>query len=160
MKAKHLIIILLATVSCNRINTKKGSEMIDSSKTSNLELKDTISVKDNSAVVPEDIYLYIDSLKIGPPFTDNKGKYGFYRLIFSSSEETQSFHIEKIEIIGDGIVKLDKRFKIPEEILGDEDIFPSIGLIKWQTPEIIIININGSKQMGLNITELKAVEIQ
>lgn len=160
MKAKYLIIILLATTSCNRINTNKESEMIDTSKSSNLVLRDTICVKDDSPIVPEDIYLYIDSLKIGNSFTDNKGTYGYYRLIFSSSEETQSLHIEKIGIIGDGIVKLEKRFEIPEEVLGDDYILPSIGLIKWQTPEIIVISINGSKQMGLNITKMKAVEIQ
>jgi hypothetical protein len=159
MKAQYLIIILLATAGCNKNNVSKESEKMDSLKSSNLVLKDTIYIHDDQAIVPEDIYLYIDSIKFGDPFTDNNGTYGYYRLIFSSSEETQSLHIEKINIIGDGIVKLDKRFEIPTGVLGNDYILPFIGLIKWQTPEIIVINIDGNKRMELNITKMKAVKI-
>lgn len=158
---KNLYVILIITIGlfgCKAKNvTEAGSTANDSTHFLKTGLKDTVYLKRDSAIVPENIYLYLDSIKIGPPFTDKNNNYGYYRLLFASSEETQSFYIEKILIIGDGIVKLQKRFTIPTKILGFEDVTPFIKLIKWEIPEIIEINVNG-KNMKLDITKKKIVE--
>ena len=78
--------------------------------------------------------------------------------MFSSSEETRSFHIEKIQVVGDGIVKLVKRFKIPSEVFGAGNDYSNIDFIKWFSPEIVEISVDG-KKMKLDITKLNAVEV-
>ena len=155
-----IIIILLSILGCTNKNTSKnGSSITDSASFINSSLKDTVYIKKDSAIVPDNLYLNLDSIKIGEPFTDKANKYGYYRLLFSSSEETHSFYIEKIKIVGDGVVKLEKRFKITPQILGLEYDSPFIVLIRWQTPEIIEINVNG-KRMQLDISKMKAIEIK
>ena len=138
--------------------TEAESNTNDSSQSLKSSLKDTIYIKKDSAIVSEYIYLYLDSIKIGPPFDDKNNNYGYYRLLFASSEETQSFYIEKILIVGDGIVKLQKRFIIPSKILGFDDFLPDIKFIKFKSPEIIEINVGG-KKMKLDITKMKVIEI-
>jgi len=151
-----LLFILLAIYGCKRNAVIPKPETV---KLSGSHLRDTIFLHTDSCIVPEGIYLYIDSIKIGNPFTDKAGKYGYYRLLFSSSEETRSFHIEKIQIIGDGIVRLENRFTIPSEKLGLDYDYPNIDLISWQTPEIITINV-GDKIITFDITKMKAIDIQ
>jgi len=151
-----LLFLLFAIYGCKRNAVIQKPEAIE---LSNSHLRDTIYLHTDSCIVPEDIYLYIDSIKIGYPFTDKAGKYGYYRLIFSSSEETRTLHIEKIQIIGDGIVKMETRFTIPSEKLGLDYDFPNIDLIGWKTPEIIIINV-GDKIITFDITKMKAIDVR
>ena len=159
MKNLYLILIILFSIlACTNKNvSKNGQSITDSASFINSSLKDTVFLKKDLAIVPEDLYLNLDSIKIGEPFTDKADKYGYYRLLFSTSEETHSFYIEKIQIIGDGVLKLNRRFKIPAEVLGLEHDSPNINLIRWQTPEIIEINVDG-KRMKLNISKMKLIE--
>jgi len=157
MKNIYLILIISCVmISCKSKNAfDKRQSIIDSTSILKTSSKDTIYLKNDSNIVPESIYLNLDSIKIGKPFTDKANVYGYYRLLFSSSEETRSFYIEKINIVGDGIVKLEKRFKIPPQVLGLDSDFPSIDLIKWQAPDIIEISVNG-QTMQLDISKMKA----
>jgi len=161
MKNLYLILIIpFAMLGCKSKNVSDTEPfIIDSTRILNAGIKDTIYLRNDSTIVPESIYLNLDSIKIGDPFTNKEDIYGYYRLLFSSCEETHSFYIEKIKIVGDGIVKLEKRFKIPQHVLGLDYDSPSIDLIRWQSPEIIEINVD-SKRMQLDISKMKAVEIK
>lgn len=158
-KISLFLIIITGILSCKaKSTTETESNTNDSSQSLVTSLKDTIYLKKDSAIVSENIYLYLDSIKSGDAFDDKNNNYGYYRLLFASSEETQSFYIEKILIVGDGIVKLQNRFMIPSKILGFDDFSPNIKFIKWESPEIIEINV-GSKKMKLDITKMKVIEI-
>lgn len=158
MRNTCLILIILFTISCkNKNGINAESKNIDSARISNISLKDTVYLRNDSAIVPKEIYLNLDSIKTGSPYTDKTGIYGYYRLLFTSSEEIRSFYIEKIQIVGDGIVKLEKRFKIPMKTLGLDSDSPAIDLVKWQSPEIIEIKVDG-KTVELNISKMKVVE--
>ena len=152
MQIAFLLFIFFAIYGCKRNAVSPKPETVELSHS---QLRDTIYLHTDSCIVPEEIYLYIDSIRIGNPFTDKTGKYGYYRLIFSSSEEARTLHIEKIQIIGDGIVKMETRFTIPSEKLGLDYDYPDIELISWQTPEIITIKV-GDKIMNFDITKMKA----
>jgi len=150
-----LLIIPILIMGCkNKNGINAGSGTTDSV---NSKLKEAVYVKSDSAIVPEQLYLSLDSIKIGAPFTDKADNYGYYRLLFSSSEETRSFHIEKIQVVGDGKMKLIKRFIIPTEVFGTDNNLLNIDFIKWYSPEIIEINVNG-KKMKFDITKLNVVE--
>jgi|GEM_PF-2508614 len=156
VKLAFPVFILLVNLGCKRnavIPKPENVELLNS------QIRDTIYLHTDSCIVPEEIYLYLDSVRIGNPFTDKAGNYGYYRLIFSSWEESRSFHIEKIHIIGDGLVKITNRFTIPSEKLGVDYDSPNIDLISWQTPEIITINV-GDKRITFDITKMKAIDIQ
>ena len=158
MRNTCLILIILLAISCkNKNGTNADSKNFDSARLSTLSLKDTVYLRNDSAIVPKDIYLNLDSIKTGSPYTDKAGIYCYYRLLFTSSEETRSFYIEKIQIVGDGIVKLEKRFKIPLKTLGLDFDSPAIDFVKWQSPEIIEIKVNG-KTVELNISKMKVIE--
>jgi len=155
-----ILLILLSLAGCGTKKVREsGSGSTDSAGPVHSGLKDTVYVQKEPSIVPEDLYLNLDSIKSGAPFTDRSDNYGYYRLLFSSSEETQSFHIEKIKIVFDGIVKLEKRFEIPPRVFGFENDFSHIVLIRWQAPEIIELIVDG-KRMVLDITSLKATEIE
>jgi len=156
----QILIMLLLLAGCSaKKERESGSGNTDSTGFKHLALTDTVYVNNEPEIVPEELYLSLDSIKTGSPFTDKSDNYGLYRLLFTSSEETHGFYIEKIKIVGDGKAKLEKRFKIPPKVLGEENDFPDIVLIKWQSPEIIEINVN-DKRIRLNITTMKATEIE
>ena len=152
MQIAFLLFIFFAIYGCKRNAVIPKPETVELSHS---QLRDTIYLHTDSCIVPEEIYLYLDSVRVGYTFTDKAGNYGYYRLIFSSWEESRSFHIEKIHVIGDGIVKIMNRFTIPSEKLGVDYDSPNIDLISWQTPEIITIKV-GDKIMNFDITKMKA----
>jgi hypothetical protein len=160
---KNLFLILFIPFLISNCKGKNVSDLklgiIDSSSILKARSNETKQHKNDTSIVPESIYLNLDSIKIGNPFTNNEDIYGYYRLLFTSSEETQNFYIEKIKIVGDGLVKLEKRFKIPPQVLGLDHDCPSIEFIRWQTPEIIEINVD-SKKIQLDLSKLKVVEIK
>ena len=160
MKVSKIIVLLLSVIiftGCFGKVGGNGRDANDSSLVDMESIRDTVYIN-NDPVVPEYIYLNIDSLSLGDPFTDRIGNYGFYRLVFSSSEETQSFHIEKIDIVGEGILKLDKRFTIPYDKLGLDFVNPRIGLIEWVSPEVIVLVVN-DKKVKLDLTKMKVLEM-
>lgn len=143
-----LVMVISLIISCS------GKRNNQSNVSSSDSLKDTVYIKTDSTIILENLYLNLDSIKIGDPFTDNDEKYGYYRLLFSSSEEMQSVYVEKINIIDDGQVKLEKRFKLSPELFGDNfETFP-IEFVNWEAPEIIKIIIDGTL-INLNLTTLK-----
>jgi hypothetical protein len=105
----------------------------------------------NSSSIMPDFYLYIDSLKAGEAFTDKSDMYGYYRLLFVSGEETRSFYVEKINIVGDGIVKLQNRYKIEEETFGININDSDFKFLQWKSPELIEVYSRG-KKVVLNLT--------
>jgi hypothetical protein len=118
------------------------------------KIDNTYHINADSITILETLYLNLDSIKIGKPFTDKNNNYGYYRLLFSSSEETQTVYVEKIDIIDDGIVKLKRRFNLTSLFI-EQDIYPFlIKFVGWKTPEIIEIIVNNT-QIHLNLTSLK-----
>jgi len=118
------------------------------------KIDNTYHINADSITILETLYLNLDSIKIGKPFTDKNNNYGYYRLLFSSSEETQTVYVEKIDIIDDGIVKLKRRFNLTSLFI-EQDIYPFlIKFVGWKTQEIIEIIVNNT-QIHLNLTSLK-----
>jgi hypothetical protein len=142
-------IILLITISYNNkiICSNLNVRLIN-------KIDNTYHINADSITILETLYLNLDSIKIGKPFTDKNNNYGYYRLLFSSSEETQTVYVEKIDIIDDGIVKLKRRFNLTSLFI-EQDIYPFlIKFVGWKTPEIIEIIVNNT-QIHLNLTSLK-----
>lgn len=157
MRICIILLLVLALAGCNGKGGANGREGNDSGLVDVESIMDTVYINKNP-VVPEYIYLNIDSLSLGDPFTDPVGRYCFYRLVFSTSKETQSFNIEKIEIIRDGVLKLNSRFTIPYDKLGLDFVNPRIGLNQWISPEIIEISVN-KKNVKLDLTKMKVLEM-
>lgn len=150
MKTMCLIpFIMCIIIGCNN----KQVDNNQSQPSSVTNLKDTVSVKTDSTIIIENLYLNLDSIKIGDSFIDKNENYGYYRLLFSSCEETQSVYVEKINIIDDGVVKLDKRFKLSSELFGNNIKTSSVEFVSWTTPEIIKIRLN-EKLVKFNLTTM------
>ncbi len=151
MKTKYYIpsiMIITIIISCS------GKRNNQTNVSSLKSIKDTVYVKTDSTIILESLYLNLDSIKIGEPFTNKDEKFSYYRLLFSSSEETQSVYVEKIDIIDDGQVELGKRFRLSPELFGNDfKAFP-IAFVNWEAPEIVKIIINGTL-INLNLTSLK-----
>jgi hypothetical protein len=136
MKLTNMKIILLSIfsslimMSCSE--SKHHNHFINQT-----QLQATTITKVDSSIVPEGIYLYMDSVKIGRSFTNKSNKYGYYRLLFTSSEEMQTIYVEKLNIVGDGLVKLGERFDLSLKLFNGY-----VKSIHWVTPEIININLN------------------
>lgn len=139
MKNIYFLAFLIVLIGCQKANNKTDLTSKDSIS---INHSDTIYVDKSDCIVPDWIYLDMDSITNGSPFDDKDGNYGFYRLIFTMSEETKNLFAEKLTIIGDGKVKIDKRLAIPKDILELKGY--SYGeFLGWQSPEIIELKVYG-----------------
>ena len=140
---------LLSIVFCSLIMTSCSDSRHHNHLIPQTQLKDIAVAKVDSSIVPESIYLYLDSIKIGQPFTSKNKKYGYYRLLFTSSEETQTIYVEKLNIVGNGLVKLEERFDLSSKISNSY-----VGDIHWFNPEIINISLNDTT-IHFNLSTMK-----
>ncbi|MEA4982254.1 MAG: hypothetical protein VB066_06005 [Paludibacter sp.] len=162
MKINILVILLMLLVGCNEnVPTTDGNNKDSLSITSK---KDSIKTEIKDLALPNDYYLFIDSIQYGDSYTDDKRNDMIYRLVFSTCEETKSLHAEKIQIVFDGVLKLKKIIKIPNDISGIEnDYFNEF--IKWESPDEIVIKVYSSdskleKIVKVNLLNQSSVEIK
>ncbi|GAT63662.1 hypothetical protein [Paludibacter jiangxiensis] len=143
MKAYYFFLLIL--VFSVLFTVSQRSQASDKSKQTH-----PVTSGKSSSIMP-DFYLYIDSMKTGEAFTDKSDMYGYYRLLFVSSEEIRSFYVEKINIVGDGIVKLQNRYKIEDETFGININDSDFKFLQWKSPELIEVYSRG-KKVVLNLT--------
>lgn len=154
MRTMYFILFILCIIlGCNSKKVDNNQPQISSGGCIN----DTVCVKTDSVIILESLYLNLDSIKTGDTFINKNEMYGYYRLLFSSSEETQSVYVEKINIIGDGVVKLEKRFRLSTQIFGDSFNTNSIEFVSWETPEIVKIRLDETL-INFNLTKMTFVK--
>ena len=162
MKAIYFLLIPLVLIGCQRTNGKKKLSLNDSINIQQSKHVDTVFIDKSKGIVPDWIYLDMDSLTTGAPFDDLNGNYGFYRIIFTISEETKSLFCEKITIVGDGKAKIDKRIQLPEDIAGNKD-FTYNKFLGWKSPEIIELKVyreNEDKIVYINLSTQKFISLK
>lgn len=90
------------------------------------------------------MYLTLDSIENGETFTGEDQEYGYFRLLFSSSEETQSVFVEKINIVGDGLVQLEQRIKLTPQLVSGKYETTNFEYVGWETAVTIKIRVDDS----------------
>jgi hypothetical protein len=147
-KIFFVFFVICINISCNSKNAK-----IVSNANPRNSLRDTLYLKTDSMIILESLYLNLDSIKVGDTFTSKDNQFGYYRLLFSSSEEMQSVYAEKINIIGDGKVELYQRIKLSPELFGERPEASSYEFIGWETSEIVKIKLD-SLIFRINLTDI------
>lgn len=162
MKINILVILLLLLVGCNKnVPTTDGNNIDSLFITSK---KDSTKPEKKDLVLPNDYYLFIDSIQYGDSYTDERRYDMIYRLVFSTCEETKSMHAEKIQIVFDGVLKLKKTIEIPNDISGIENDYFN-DFIRWESPYEIVIKVYSSdsnleKTVKVNLLNQSSVEIK
>ena len=162
MKSIYFLIISIVLVGCKRTNENSKSSLNDSMNIQQSKYVDTIFIDKSKCIVPDWIYLDMDSLTSGDPFEDNNGNDGFYRIIFTMSEETKSLFCEKMTITGDGKVRIDKRIRLPEDITGNKE-YSYDKFLGWKSPEIIELKVFGANTeeiVYVNLSTQKFISIK
>ena len=162
MKSIYFLVIPIVFLGCKRTSDNPKSFLNDFLNIKQSRHFDTIFVEKSKCIVPDYIYLDMDSLTSGNTYEDNNGNYGFYRVIFTMSEETKSLFCEKMTIIGDGKVRIDKRIQLPEDIASKKE-YSYDKFIGWKSPEIIELKVYGDgaeETVYVNLSTQKFVSIK
>jgi hypothetical protein len=120
-------------------------------------LIDSTEVKSRT-VISDELYLSIDFISNGDSWVNESENQFFYRLIFSSIEESKYIYLELIEIQEEGPLKFIKRESLNSNIFGSDyyEYYPE--LVKWYSSKDVELKIN-RKSFLLDVKEMKAEQI-
>jgi hypothetical protein len=102
-----------------------------------------IDKDDDDCVAENYLYLSLDNIYNGKSWIDtNNNRQVFYRVLFSSIEESSYIHVELIEVTEDGPLKFISRKKVLPKSFGLDYYNGSPTFVDWVTKDSVNIRID------------------